>query len=187
MNACTRFRSLVLALAFIAPSACTAPRAVDAEASASTAAPTLRSELATLAPLCGRTWVAQFAEGGFSDTQTYEPILGGQFVRNAHAVADANGKVVYSGETVYGWDAPTSTLRWWYFNATGGWIDGTIERAADGSLVFDGTNHAGGNQTARVRSSARFDARGRQLVTTWFWRDGAWVPERELVYVAQSR
>ncbi|TAJ24731.1 MAG: hypothetical protein EPO68_01095 [Planctomycetota bacterium] len=170
-------RQLVLALALAAPLAC---KALDPRPSAP--APALRSELAPLAPMCGRTWVAQFPKGGLSDTQTYEPLLGGQFIRNEHAVADASGKVVYSGETIYGWDAPTSTLRWWYFNATGGWIDGTIERAADGSLVFDGVNHAGGTQTAKVRSSSKFDADGRQLVTTWFWRDGAWVPERELVY-----
>src|SRR5690348_13035634 len=105
-------RSLAVALALAVPLACTSvdtevSTGVDAggkmggDTAARAPTATLRSELALLAPLCGRTWIAQFPKGGLSDTQTYEPMLGGQFIRNEHAVADASGKVVYSGETIY--------------------------------------------------------------------------------------
>lgn len=109
-------------------------------------------------------------------------MVDGKFLRNVHRVSDEQGRVVYEGETVYGWDPAAKQFRWWYFNSTGGWIDGTVAVEKDGTLVFDGDNHGGPGQTARVRSSASFDAQGKLHAKTWFAKDGDWKLERELVY-----
>jgi hypothetical protein len=138
--------------------------------------------LAPLAPLVGRTWITTFPNGALTDTQRFEWMYGRKFVRNPHQVKDAAGQVVYEGETIYGWDAGAGELRWWYFNATGGWIDGTVAVEDDGTLVFEGENHGGTGQTAKVRSSAHFEGDDRWLSTTWFWRDGEWQVERELEF-----
>ena len=137
--------------------------------------------LAPLAPLVAREWIATFPNG-LTDTQSSQWLYGRKFIRNPHQVRDASGKVVYEGETIYGWDAGAKELRWWYFNATGGWIDGTVTVEEDGTLLFEGTNHGGPGQTAKVRSTTSFAEPERWLATTWFWKDGAWVPERELEF-----
>ncbi|MSR48065.1 MAG: hypothetical protein EXS13_13575 [Planctomycetes bacterium] len=120
--------------------------------------------LAPLEPFTAHDWVATFPNGKLTDTQRYEWMLGKKFLRNPHQVRDADGKVVYEGETIYGFDAATKALRWWYFNATGGWIDGTVAEEPDGTLLFEGVNHAGSNQTAKVRSTSLFE--GEQWTST---------------------
>ncbi len=137
--------------------------------------------LAVMEPFVGRDWIAKFPTGGLTDTQHYEWMFGRKFLRNVHHVRDAAGHVVYEGETIYGFDAATAAIRWWYFNATGGYIDGTVVEEADGTLLFEGVNHAGKQQTAKVRSTSCFEEDGFTS-TTWFWRDGDWKVERELIF-----
>ena len=143
--------------------------------------------LASLAPYVGGEWVAAtFPAGSLTDIQRFEWICAKKFLRNTHEVQDSTGKVVYSGETIYGYDVPTQTLRWWYFNATGGWIDGTVALEDDGTLAHEGTNHAPPGQPARVRSSSKLDGE-HWTSTTWFEKDGAWKVERELEYRKKPR
>jgi len=138
--------------------------------------------LEVLAEFVGPEWVATFPDGKLTDTQRFDWMFGGKFLRNPHQVKDAQGKVVYEGETIYGFDARQQVLRWWYFNATGGFIEGTVKIEDDGTLVFEGENHAAKSQIAKVRSSSRLAAPDHWLSTTWFWRDGRWDVERELEF-----
>lgn len=156
------------------------PDALREQAAAKSADP-----LAPLAPLADHAWEAAFPDGKLTDRQQFEWLYGRKFLRNPHQVRDASGQVVYSGETIYGWDASAATIRWWYFNATGGWIDGTVTVEADGALRFDGDNHAGAGQPAKVRSSSRFEG-DLWISTTWFERDGVWKQEREMVFSESS-
>ncbi len=136
--------------------------------------------LAPLAKLVGPEWIATFPNGKLTDTQRFEWICAKKFLRNPHQVKDASGQVVYEGETIYGYDRASKSLRWWYFNATGGWIEGTITLEDDGSLLFEGQNHAP-DQTPRVRSSSLLEDE-RWTATTWFEKDGEWQVERELEF-----
>jgi hypothetical protein len=60
--------------------------------------------LAPLAALVGTSWVGEFPGGCMTDTQEFEWMLGRKFLRNVHRVANAEGAVVYEGETIFGWD-----------------------------------------------------------------------------------
>jgi outer membrane protein assembly factor BamB len=141
--------------------------------------------LAVLEPLAAHKWVAPFPNGRLTDTQRFEWMYGRKFLRNPHQVKDASGKVVYEGETIYGFDEATGAVRWWYFNATGGFIEGTVVEEPDGTLVFEGENHAAKQQTAKVRSTSLVDGDAWRS-TTWFWKDGEWKPERELRFAPQK-
>lgn len=144
----------------------------------------LHASLRALAPLVGGEWKTAFPNG-MTDVQRFEPMVAGRFLRNVHEVRDTQGKVVYEGETVYGAGSEEDgSLRWWYFNSTGGWIDGTIVPGAGGTFDYEGENHAPSGQTDRVRGRFELDelAAGRFKSLTWFWRDGDWHLERELVY-----
>lgn len=141
--------------------------------------------LALLEPLVGREWIADMPGGKFTDTQRFDWMYGRKFVRNPHQVRDAAGKVVYEGETIYGYDAAAKQLRWWYFNATGGFLVGTVIEQPDGTLLFEGENHAAPGQTAKVRSSSRIEEE-EWISTTWFWRDGEWKVEREMTFTAKE-
>lgn len=147
--------------------------------------------LAPLIPLVGGAWVADFPNG-LTDTQTFEPMVAGRFLRNVHWVATSDGRTVYEGETVYGaepggggdGERGAGALRWWYFNSTGGSIVGELEVQADGSIEYSGDNHGGAGQTTAVRGAFRFDPDDPDVYTavTYFERGGEWVVERELVY-----
>jgi len=141
--------------------------------------------LALLEPLTAHEWVAPFPNGKLTDTQRFEWMYGRKFLRNPHQVKDASGKVVYEGETIYGFDAAKGAVRWWYFNATGGFIDGTVGEEPDGTLLFEGENHAGKQQTAKVRTTSLVDG-DRWTSTTWFWRDGDWKQERVLEFAPKE-
>ncbi len=147
---------------------------------------TLSSALAPLTPLIGE-WTADFPNG-MTDTKRFEPMVGGTFLRSVHWVTDAEGRVVYEGESIYGpdpeADPASGAMLWWYFNATGGWMHGTLVVRGDGTLLFDGDNHATGNQTPRVMVIIDLDevAAGRYSNKSWSWHEGRWVAEGELAY-----
>jgi hypothetical protein len=152
-------------------------------ASGSSSAPSYAFEpvpvLARFAPLVGGTWTAELnAEA--TDEQTYVWLYGGKFLRNAHRVTNRKGEVVYEGETIYAFDARGQGLVWWYWNSTGGHIVGT--GAWNGARCeFEGENHAGPDQTERVK--ARIEVGAGELVrTSWFWKDGAWVDQGTRTY-----
>jgi hypothetical protein len=135
--------------------------------------------LAPFAPLIGGTWSADF-NADVHDEQQYEWVYGGKFLRNRHWVKTKDGKVVYEGETIYAWDERESKLVAWYWNATGGFVEGTVEWDRT-KMIFEGENHAGAKQTERVRSSAEIRP-DEWIATGYFWKDGAWVPQGTRTY-----
>jgi hypothetical protein len=107
-------------------------------------------ELLPFASLVGKAWVGEFPGGNMTDEQTFEWIFGGKFLRSVHKVVNTDGATVYEGETIFAWHPNGKTIVWWYFNATGGFITGTITQADDG-WVFEGINHSPPPQPQKVR------------------------------------
>jgi len=117
-----------------------------------------KAALAVLAPLIGSDWRAPLPGGTLTDTQHFEWMYDGMFIRNTHHVDTADGKTVYRGETVYGWDARAHEIVWWYWNETGGYLTGTVTPNADGSLLLEGENHGPADQLDRSRQTIRISA-----------------------------
>ena len=84
-------------------------------------APALRQELAPLAFLIGHCWRGTFANGAV-DTHCFEPVYGGQHVRDRHKVEGAGR--VYQGETLYSWNG--SRIDYTYWNSSGGVSRGSV-------------------------------------------------------------
>ena len=97
--------------------------------------------LAVLQPLIGPTWKATFPGSDMTDTQTFEWVFDRKFVRNIHWVTNAKGEVVYRGEALYAWDPKSEQIVWWYWNATGGYIEGT-SKVEGKKIISKGINHA---------------------------------------------
>lgn len=146
-------------------------------AAASTRAETLPEsvspQLAGLASLVGGAWRGTFPDGKTTDVQRFDWMLGGHFLRNTHEVINADGQVVYAGETVYGWDRQSESIHWWYFNTTGGYLTGTMVES-EGRWLAEGVNHGPEGQTARVRSELEL-GEGRWTSTSFFLKDGEWI------------
>lgn len=130
-------------------------------------------KLEAFAPLIGRDWTAPLPNGNLTDTHRFEWIYGRKFIRNTHAVKSANGQVVYEGETVYAWDARASRIVWWYWNASGGFLEGTASIGSDGAITTEGQNHGGANQLDRTRSTMRITPDGWTFSPS-SEKDGVW-------------
>ena len=139
------------------------------------------SKLDAFAPLIGRDWTAPMARGNLTDTQRFEWVYGKQFVRNTHAVKNAKGEVVYDGETIYAWDARAGRIVWWYWNASGGYLEGTATPGGDGAIQTEGKNHGGANQLDRTRSTIRIGADGWTFAPS-YEKDGVWQSEAVRAY-----
>jgi len=129
--------------------------AVSAQEKPAPPAGAAAGKLDAFAPLIGRDWTSPLPKGNLTDTQHFEWMYGKKFVRNTHAVKTAKGEVVYEGETVYAWDARSSRIVWWYWNASGGYLEGTVSIGADGAINTEGQNHGNSDQLDRIRSSIR--------------------------------
>jgi len=116
---------------------------------------TAPGRLDVFAPLIGRDWTAPLPNGILTDTQRFEWQYGRKFIRNTHAVKTAKGEVVYEGETIYAWDARAGRIVWWYWNVSGGYVEGTASIGADGTITIEGQNHGDANQLDRTRSIIR--------------------------------
>jgi len=136
-----------------------------------------------LKPLIGKTWVAPFPGGGGSDTQVFEWVYEGKFLRNTHFVKDAEGKTVYEGETIFAWDYKKKAVVWWYWNTTGGHMVGTMWEE-DGVQIFEGENNAPAGQTAKARGAFKIKE-GSWTSIQYFWKDGAWAKQGEMIFKAQ--
>jgi hypothetical protein len=126
---------------------CAVLSAQDKPAPAGTAA----GKLDAFAPLIGRDWISPLPKGNLTDTQRFEWMYSKKFIRNTHAVKTAKGEIVYEGETVYAWDARASRIVLWYWNASGGFLEGTVSIGGDGTINTEGQNHGGANQLDRTR------------------------------------
>lgn len=129
--------------------------------------------LKPFAPLVGKTFIGAFPEGGAVDEQRFEWVYQGKFLRNTHEVKGPKGRVVYKGETIYAWNLKTGKIDWFYWNLTGGYIVGTMERVGD-DFVFEGVNTAPSPQPQRVKGRLRnFSEDGFESVS-YFLRDDRW-------------
>lgn len=118
---------------------------------ASTAAaepPALRQELEPLGFLAGHCWRGTLPTGE-QDRHCFEPVYGGQHVRDIHEVSGGNG-TVYAGETFYSADGEGG-LAFTYFNSIGGVSRGTVRPGA-GELNF-GEEHYRGADGRRIALS----------------------------------
>jgi hypothetical protein len=142
---------------------------------------TLPGKLDAFAPLIGRDWTAPLPNGNLTDTQRFEWKYGRKFIRNTHEVKTAKGEVVYEGETIYAWDARSDRIVWWYWNASGGYLEGTASVSVDGAISTEGQNHGGGSQLDRTRSTIRITADAWTFAPS-FEKDGVWKSEPMRTY-----
>lgn len=115
----------LLALALLAPAS---PAAV-------------RAELQPLAFLVGSCWTGTFPDGVQTDTHCFEPVYGGQFIRDRHVVR--GGKVPYEGETIHAWDAKAKSLVFTYWANNGSISTGRAQPQPSGEIVFPESHSAG--------------------------------------------
>lgn len=113
-------------------------------------APLLREELMPLAFLAGSCWTGVFPGSETFDVHCYEPVYGGQYLRDIHAVPQ--GAEVYRGETLYHWDAEAGVITYRYYNSIGGVSDGTMVPDGD-RMLFPDETHRGEDGTERVFST----------------------------------
>ena len=155
--------------------------ALSAQDKPGTPAGTAPGKLDAFAPLIGRDWTAPLPKGNLTDTQRFEWMYGKKFIRNTHAVKTAKGEVVYEGETVYAWDARSGRIVWWYWNASGGYLEGTASIGADGTISTEGQNHGDANQLDRTRSTIRITADAWTFAPS-YEKDRVWNSEPTRTY-----
>lgn len=88
----------------------------------------LRPGLEPIAFLVGHCWRGELPTGE-ADVHCFEPVYGGQHVRDRHEVTGGSG--VYAGETFYSADR-SGGVAFTYFNSLGGVSRGTMRAGADG-------------------------------------------------------
>ncbi len=101
--------------------------------------PALRSGLEPLGFLVGHCWQGRFPTGEV-DTHCFEPVFGGQHVRDRHEVT--GGRRPYKGETIYSWDGAANVVTYTYWNTSGGVSRGTMRAEAD-RLQFGDESYRG--------------------------------------------
>jgi hypothetical protein len=109
------------------------PLFVLAAAASAIAQPALQP----FAPLVGHCWAGP-APGNGTDRHCFEPVYGGQHVRDRHVVT-IDGKPVYEGETLYSVHGRQVVFTYW--NSLGGFGTGTADLAGE-PWRFKGTIHA---------------------------------------------
>ena len=116
--------------------------------------PALQPAFAPMAFLVGHCWAGTFADGAV-DTHCFEPVYGGQHIRDRHEVT--GGKGVYRGESIYSKDG--EGVGYTYWNSLGGVSRGTMK--GDGGKLDFGTEH---HRTSNGKDIA---------ITTYWQRQGA--------------
>lgn len=86
--------------------------------------------------LVGDCWRGDFGDGRV-DTQCYDLLYDGAFVRSRHEVAKTgdDGRR-YGGETVFSWDGANERIRFHYFASTGSVSEGYFASADEDGLVI---------------------------------------------------
>ncbi len=131
-----------------------------------------------LAPLVGKCWIGQFEGTEIRDLQCWEWVHQDRFLRNEHRVTGAPSP--YSGETFYGWDAETETVRFWYFNSLGGVSKGELGEE-DGRPVFY-ESYGDESQDTHIRSRIDFDGPDRFTMVSEKLVDESWQPFMNIAF-----
>ena len=132
---------------------------------------------APVAELAGHCWIGPFPGSQARDHHCWEWILDGNFLRDRHRVT--GGESPYAGETIYGWDAEASQLRFWYFNTLGGVSTGTVERDGERWLFRESYSGSDGTDSGatelEIRSFlVREDDESYSVVSEKRQEDGEW-------------
>jgi hypothetical protein len=112
----------------------------------------LRAGFEPLAFLAGWCWRGEFP-GGQVDTHCFEPMYGGQHLRDRHEVT--GGPEPYAGETV--WSVTDGRIGYVYFNSLGGVSTGAATPSADGGIAFPDEAYTGPD--------------GGQVVVSTYWEN----------------
>lgn len=97
---------------------------VAAAMAASASQPQLRPELEPMRFLVGHCWRGPMNQGTRSDVHCFEPVFGGQHIRDRHEVT--GGPTVYRGETMYSWNGAEKRIEFTYWNSIGGVSRGSM-------------------------------------------------------------
>ena len=136
------------------------------------AAPTeVRAELKPFQFLVGSCWTGTFPDGKATDTHCFEPVYGGQFIRDTHVV---KGPKPYEGESIHAWDAQKKKLVYVYWANSGSISFGTSEPQASGEIVFPQADVASSAGTVAIKST--WTPRGPDSYEVWasHLKDGEW-------------
>src|SRR5512143_763742 len=93
------------------------------------------------------------AKAASTDIRCFQPMLGGQYVRDTHVVHDGAGP--YSGESIYYLDAQTHQLSFTYYASDGGVMHGTARVDEHGITFPPGQFVSADGQTLTLRSTWR--------------------------------
>jgi hypothetical protein len=116
----------------------------------------VREELKPFQFLVGSCWTGTFPDGKATDTHCFEPVYGGQFIRDTHVVK--GGPKAYEGESIHAWDAQKKKLVYVYWANSGSISFGTSEPQASGEIVFPLADVASSAGTVAIKST--WTARG---------------------------
>ena len=135
------------------------------------ASPSVRAELEPLQFLVGSCWTGTFPDGKATDTHCFEPVYGGQFIRDHHVVR--GGKVPYEGETIHAWDAAQKKLVFTYWASNGSISTGSGEPQLSGEIVFPESNASRAGETT-IKSV--WTPKGADSYDVWVTelKDGQW-------------
>lgn len=86
--------------------------------------PPLRPELEPMRFLVGHCWRGPMKQGAEQDTHCFEPVFGGQHIRDRHEVT--GGAALYRGETIYSWNGASKRIEYVYWNSLGGVSKGSM-------------------------------------------------------------
>ena len=117
------------------------------------AQPALRPELEPMRFLVGHCWRGPMKQGAEQDVHCFEPVFGGQHIRDRHEVT--GGTAVYRGETIYSWNGAAKRVEYVYWNSLGGVSRGSMV-PRPGLLDFGDETYTG--------------ADGRRLTVSTVWR-----------------
>ena len=128
--------------------------------------PPLRAELEPMRFLVGHCWRGTMKQGAEQDVHCFEPVFGGQHVRDRHEVTGQAAP--YRGETIYSWNGAERRIDYVYFNSLGGVSRGSMTPKPD-VLDFGGETYTG--------------ADGARMTIATIWRK---IDERTYEAVATS-
>jgi hypothetical protein len=126
-------------------------------------------------------WRGTFqGEGGVTDIRCFQPMLGGQYVRDTHVVHDGAGP--YSGESIYYLDAQTHQLSFTYYASDGGVMRGTGSVDEHGITFPPGQFVSADGQTLTLRSTWRRDGVDRYVAVAELEDHGQWRAHTTITY-----
>ena len=127
-------------------------------------------------------WRGTFqGEAGVTDNRCFQPMLGGQYVRDTHVVH--NGQGPYSGESIYYLDAQTHQLSFTYYASDGGIMRGT-GRVDEHGITFPPSQFVSSDgEVLTLRSTWRREGADRYVAVAEIQANGQWRAHTTITYV----